>query len=63
MLLGFYLSVLCAYGLLKQLTRFFFSEEKYLMGTGTDIWLGVPRAASGESFLNYGLCDEDCVTS
>lgn len=41
---------------------FFNSEERYLLGSGTDIWLGVLRAALGESFLNYGLCDEDHVT-
>lgn len=41
---------------------FFKDEERYLLGTGSDIWLGVLRAVLAETFLNYGLCDEDHVT-
>lgn len=41
---------------------FFEDEERYLLCPGSDIWLGVLRAVLGETFLNYGLCDEDHVT-
>lgn len=41
---------------------FFEAEGRYLLCPGSDIWLGVLRAVLGETFLNYGLCDEDHVT-
>lgn len=40
---------------------FFEDEGRYLLGTEPDIWLGVLRAVLGETFLNYGLHDEEHV--
>lgn len=41
---------------------FFKDEGRYLLCPGSDTWRGVLRAALGETFLSYGLCDEDHVT-
>lgn len=56
-------SVLIHMDFLYNKPDFFFEDKgRYLLCLGSDIWLEVLRAVLGETFLSYGLCDEDHVT-